>query len=427
MTPQIKQRIDQLRRGKVPEGYKKTKIGIVPEEWEETIFSDLFTSTSDFTDNLNQYPLYSLTIGEGITAKTDRYERSHLVKKENAYKIVRPNDFAYNPMNVRFGAVARHKGTIDVCVSGYYDIFTTKDKSDLEFMDSFLISDKMIAYYNKISIGSLVEKQRVHFSQFMDFRLPLPSSTERKKIAEILSEQDKLIALKEKLIEEKKLQKKYLMQQLLTGKKRLPGFSGEWESRTIGSLGTFYGGLSAKTKEDFGCGESRYITFKNVINNTVIDIHSLDRVNVSDKEKQNLVCKGDLFFNLSSETPEELGMCAVLLNDIANTYLNSFCIGYRLTTDTVDPLFLAYLFDSFSGREIMSTLAQGVTRINLNKEGFKKKKVNIPCLAEQKGIITILSVKDQEIMLLQRTIDQEKQKKKALMQLLLSGVVRVNV
>ena len=247
MTPQIKQRLDQLRRGEVPTGYKRSKIGIVPDEWEETMFSDFFISTSDFTEDQNQYPLYSLTIEDGITAKTDRYERSHLVKKENAYKIVRPNDFAYNPMNV-----PRHKGTIDVCVSGYYDIFTTKDKSDLEFMDSFLISNKMIAYYNKISIGSLVEKQRVHFSQFMDFRLPLPSPTERKKIAEILSAQDKLIALKEKLIEEKKRQKKYLMQQLLTGKKRLPGFSGEWENLRLKQVAER---ITRKNKIGNGCNK----------------------------------------------------------------------------------------------------------------------------------------------------------------------------
>ncbi len=131
MNREIKQRIKQIQRGKVPEGYKKTKIGIVPYEWNETLFSDLFTSTNDYTDDLSSFPLYSLTIEDGITAKTERYERSHLVKKENAYKIVRPNDFAYNPMNVRFGAVARHKGDKDISISGYYDIFTTAIKTDL--------------------------------------------------------------------------------------------------------------------------------------------------------------------------------------------------------------------------------------------------------------------------------------------------------
>ena len=74
MTPEVKERIEQIRHGNVPEGYKKGKLGIVPVDWEEVPFSTLFTSTSDYTDDLAQYPLYSLTIEDGITAKTERYE-----------------------------------------------------------------------------------------------------------------------------------------------------------------------------------------------------------------------------------------------------------------------------------------------------------------------------------------------------------------
>lgn len=138
MTPKAKERIGQIRHGIVPEGYKKGKLGIVPAEWDEVSFSTLFSTTSDYTDDLERYPLYSLTIEDGITAKTGRYERSHLVKKENSYKVVRPDDYAYNPMNIRFGAVARHKGSKPVAVSGYYDIFTTVNECDRAFMDSFL-------------------------------------------------------------------------------------------------------------------------------------------------------------------------------------------------------------------------------------------------------------------------------------------------
>ena len=237
MTPQIKQRIEQIRRGEVPEGYKKTKIGIVPSEWENYLFSDLFVPYNEHTQDLDRYPLYSLTIEDGITAKTERYERSHLVKKEDSYKIVRPNDFAYNPMNIRFGAVSRHKGNNCVCVSGYYDIFTTKYNSDLAFMDCYLTSDKMITYYNKVSIGSLVEKQRVHFSQFLKFNLPLPNLREREKIAEILKTQDHVIELYEKKVEELKKLKKAFLQKMFpkTGESvpewRFPEFTDDWEQR----------------------------------------------------------------------------------------------------------------------------------------------------------------------------------------------------
>ena len=70
MKAEIKERVEQIQRGEVPKGYKRGQLGIVPEDWEEVSFSDLFTSTSDYTDDLERYPLYSLTIEDGITAKT---------------------------------------------------------------------------------------------------------------------------------------------------------------------------------------------------------------------------------------------------------------------------------------------------------------------------------------------------------------------
>lgn len=158
MINELKDRISKIRSGEVPNGYVKDKLGIVPKEWEEIKFSTLIDDYSEYTDDLSQFPLYSLTIEDGITAKTERYERSHLVKKSEAYKIIKSNDFAYNPMNARFGAIARNKEPFSVVVSGYYDIFSVKNKCDIEFMDSFLVSDAMIKYYNKVSTGSLAEK-----------------------------------------------------------------------------------------------------------------------------------------------------------------------------------------------------------------------------------------------------------------------------
>ena len=258
MTPEVKKRIEQIRQGIVPEGYKKGKIGIVPIKWNEVPFSTLFTSTSEYTDDLKQYPLYSLTIEDGITAKTERYERSHLVKKENSYKVVRPNDYAYNPMNIRFGAVARHKGDIPVAVSGYYDIFTTVHESDLVFMDSFLTYGPMITYYNKVSTGSLVEKQRVHFSDFLEFSLALPPLEERKKIAEILSTQDKAIELQGRKIEELKRFKKGCLEKMFPRKgqkvpeKRFPGFTDDWEQRKLGDIGKARSGVGFPDAEQGG-------------------------------------------------------------------------------------------------------------------------------------------------------------------------------
>ena len=130
------------------------------------------------------------------------------------------------------------------------------------------------------------------------------------------------------------------MQQLLTGRMRLPGFSGEWEVKKLGSIGTTYGGLTGKSKVDFQNGQFPYIPFMNIMSNPIIDTTYFDYVHVAAHENQNRTQKGDLFFNGSSETPQELGMCSVLLHDIPNLFLNSFCFGFRGRSKTI--IFLEY-------------------------------------------------------------------------------------
>lgn len=420
MTPEIKQRIEQIRRGEVPEGYKKGKLGVVPEEWEETSFSSLFTSTSDYTDDLEKYPLYSLTIEDGVTPKTERYERSHLVKKEDSYKIVRPNDYAYNPMNLRFGSVARHKGNSPVAVSGYYDIFTTVHKSDLPFMDSFLTCDPMITYYNRVSTGSLVEKQRVHFSQFLEFVLPLPSINERAKIAAILTTQDKVIELKEKRLAEKQRQKKYLMQQLLTGKKRLPGFSGKWENIKLCEV------FSERKEKNI---EQNLRICSVAVQKGVIDqIEHLGRsYAASDTSNYSVAHYGDIIYTKSPTgdflygiVKQNLLQETVAVSPLYGVFTPmTFGLGYFLHT---------YFQSAICAQNYLLPIVQKGAKntINITNDTFISSKLYLPLdVEEQKAIADTFIAADSEIDLLRQDIEQEKQKKKALMQLLLTGIVRV--
>ena len=386
----------------------------MPEEWNETSFSTLFTSTSDYADDLDTYPLYSLTIEDGITPKTERYERSHLVKKEDSYKVVRPNDYAYNPMNLRFGAVARHKGNIPVAVSGYYDIFTTVHESDLPFMDSFLTCGPMITYYNRVSTGSLVEKQRVHFSQFLELVLPLPSINERAKIAAILTTQDKIIELKEKRLTEKQRQKKYLMQQLLTGKKRLPGFSGEW------------GFLKAKE------------IFQNISDKD----HNGDLPVLSSTQDKGIVPRDEVDIDIKYDTCSLVNYKKVSKGNFVIS-LRSFQGGIEYSTYTglVSPAYTVlssrkeisdeYYKQFFKSTDYINRLNVAVYGIRDGKqvsyEDFGRIRIPYPPIQEQATIAEVLSAADREIELLRQNIKQEKQKKKALMQLLLTGIVRVPV
>lgn len=254
----------------------------------------------------------------------------------------------------------------------------------------------------------------------------LPPEPEQRAIAAALSDVDQLLAGLDRLIAKKRDLKQAAMQQLLTGQTRLPGFQGEWEIERLGELGTTYGGLTGKSKADFGTGAARYVTFMNVMTNTVIDHSKFEAVRVSPSESQNRVERGDLLFNGSSETPEEVALCAVVQRDVNDLYLNSFCFGYRPRTDAdVDGLFLTYYIRSSQGREIMKSLAQGSTRYNLSKKALLAAEVRVPSLAEQLAISGTLSDMDAELTALEARRDKTRALKQGMMQELLTGRTRL--
>ena len=191
-------------------------------EWFPQTLKEFISERNQFPEE--KIPLYSLTIEDGIAPKTERYERSFLVKNEaKAYKLVLPNDFAYNPMNLRFGAIARHVGTKPVAISKYYNIFHCNDSVDSRFCDVYFRSPQMISYYDDVAIGSLIEKRRVHFSDFLKFQILFPSLDEQQKIAACLSSLDALISAHTEKLDALKAHKKGLMQQLFPSPETISG------------------------------------------------------------------------------------------------------------------------------------------------------------------------------------------------------------
>lgn len=247
----------------------------------------------------------------------------------------------------------------------------------------------------------------------------LPPLPEQEKIAEVLSDIDKLIESTQKLIDKKKDLKTATMQKLLTPKEN-------WENKLLGDLGVTYNGLSGKTKEDFETGNAYYITFLNIMNNISVNTNTFEKVNIELTESQCLCKKNDIFFNTSSETPEEVGMCSVLMDDIENLYLNSFCFGFRFKKNNeIDSLFLVYLFRSKLGRELMMRLAQGSTRYNLSKDNFIQSTIKLPKYEEQKKVAYLLYDMDSEIEALEKELNKYKDLKAGMMQELLTGKIRL--
>ena len=181
------------------------------------------------------------------------------------------------------------------------------------------------------------------------------------------------------------------------------------EFKTLGELGTFLGGLSGKSKEDFKDGNAKFITYMNVFSNISLNLDVTDTVRISEGEKQNTIQYGDVLFTGSSETPNECGMSSVLTVKTAEMlYLNSFCFIYRFSDPELFlPSFSKYLFRSDYLRKQIIKTASGVTRFNVSKAKMAKVKIPVPPLEVQAEIVKILDEYSTSVTALQQELEKE--------------------
>lgn len=178
-------------------------------------FEDFITVEGKYPLSNDLSPLASLTIENGIEAKSARYLRDFLVNNEkDAYKLVCPEHFVSNPMNLRFGAIAKNNTNKTVKISKYYDVFSVDDSINADYFELYLKSYEMMKTYHRTATGTLEEKKRVHFSEFIMFEKMMPSKEEQNKISEVISRLDENIANLSAKVDAIVSFKKSLMQQM---------------------------------------------------------------------------------------------------------------------------------------------------------------------------------------------------------------------
>ena len=280
-----------------------------------------------------------------------------------------------------------------------------------------------------IDIKSVTAQPAISLTHLKKLKILLPPLPEQEKIAEILSCWDDGIEKLSALIEKKKIQKKALMQQLLTGKHRLKGFSTPWHEVRLGNIGMISSaGVDKKIVE----GEK----LVNLLN--YMDVYKKDFLYASDTsmtvsapERQIQNCnlkKGDIFFTPSSETRDDIAHSAVVMEDITNGVYSYHIVRLRPTTP-IDLKFSAYAFKTNHFYKQAFSICEGSgQRYVISQDDFRNMTVFIPSdIAEQKTIAEILSKADEEIELLNKKLEAFKLEKKALMQQLLTGKIRVKV
>ena len=183
--------------------YPEIRFAGFTDPWEQRKLGDILQERNVRTSDFESNPIFSLTIEDGITPKTDRYERTSLITKtEDLFKIVSPNEFVTNPMNLRFGAFGYNKNSLSVCVSGYYDVFSIDNDKCSGFWNSYFKTPVALKRFDDAATGSLIEKRRVKYSTLCQLIFLMPKGMgEKKQIGAFFDRLDSLITLHQRKLE----------------------------------------------------------------------------------------------------------------------------------------------------------------------------------------------------------------------------------
>ena len=415
MTPEVKERIEQLRHGIVPEGYKRTKSGIYPEDWTEYTLGDIYTERKE--PGNESLPLLMVSIHSGVSdGEVDEADLPKKVKRiedKSQYKRAATGDLVFNMMRAWQGAI----GTVrtEGMVSPAYIVAEPNKLVDPLFMDYLMRTPRMVGTIHKQSYGVTDFRLRLYWDSFAPIHCVLPSVPEQEKIGESVDIQNKIIDLKEKLLAEKQRQKKYLMQQLLSGKKRLPGFDGEWQKVKLKKL------LNERKTYSPKGAEYPHVTLSTEGIYAKSERYDRDHLVKNDDKEYKITHRGDICYN-----PANLKFGVICMNSFGDAIFSPIYVTFEVV-GKVRPEFLAAYLMRWDFINAVRKYEEGTVyeRMAVKPEDFLKFEMMLPPYEEQVAIAEILYTADKEIDLLRQDLEQEKQKKKALMQLLLTGIVRV--
>lgn len=422
MNQTIRSRIEQIKRGEIPEGYEKTPFGIFPCDWEKSTLKKL----GEFAK------------GKGIPGEKMKNEGIPCVGYGDIYmkynyhfnqaKSFIDRTTADESIQVGIdtllftgtGETAEEIGKC-VCYTGSDDIYVG---GDIIIFNSVDVSPVFIAYQQylpfaikqKAGFGQGHSVVHIYKSDLEKLYCAYPKSkAEQEKIAEILQEQDRLIELKEKLIEEKKKQKQYLMEVLLTGKVRLPGFTDKWRKVRLKTI--------LKERNDYAVkdGEYPHVTLSTEGIYLKNERYNRDFLVKTEEKEYKITHAGDICYN-----PANLKFGVICVNDFGDAIFSPIYVTFEVAK-TEDFHYIGNYMCRNNFINAVRKYEEGTVyeRMSVKPQDMLLFTISLPTLPEQKAISNVLSKADDELALLQTELEEQKRKKQSLMQLLLTGIVRV--
>lgn len=429
MTPEIEKRIKAVQAGRVPAGYKRTKVGIVPKDWGEVRFHDMFSRVVRKNKEGNTNVL-TISAQYGLINQNEFFNKTVASDDKSNYYLMKKGEFAYNKSysnGYPFGALKRLDFYDKGIVSPLYICFAASENNQcpdfyVHYFEAGLMNKEIQAFAQEgaRNHGLL----NISVDDFFNSNLLNPPLSEQKKIAEILATQDRVIELKEKLIAEKQSQKKYLMSVLLGDDFKKPFKLNsvtidkkKWEKKKLGDIcDTFSGGTPSRSHPEYFNGDIPWIKSGELNQENIYETEEFLTKKGIESSSAKMVKKGTLLIAMYGATAGVLAVSHIdaainqaILALIPNIDINSF-----------------YLKNAIANQIDVAVhrLVQG-GQPNFNASIINAFELRLPTLPEQKAIAEVLSAADEEILLMQKDLEQEKLKKKSLMQLLLTGLVRV--
>ena len=426
MTPEVKQRIEQIRQGIVPEGYKKTKSDIVPVDWKESSIGEYICEYTEKTTIPNQYPVLT-SARTGLMLQTEYYSNRQVTTENNVGYNILP--FGYVTFRSRSddGRFRFNENRIIErgIISYFYPVFSFSEEVCHEYMLyllNFSIYRRMYPYAEGTA------QQVLSLKKLGQLKYSLPLVAEQKKIAEILSTQDKAIELQGRKIEELKRFKKGCLEKMFPRKgqkvpeKRFPGFTDDWEQRKLSEI------TDKVTEKNAGL---QYVeTFTNSAEFGIIsqrDFFDHDIAKLGSLDGYYIVKNEDFVYNPRISTSAPVG--PINRNKLGRTGVMSPLYTVFRPHD-IDTTYLEYFFKCGYWHSFMNFNGDSGARsdrFSIRDNVFFQMPIPIPDIDEQRKIGELLTCLDNLITLHQRKLEEMKKQKKALMQLLLTGIVRVRL
>ena len=396
--------IEQIQRGNVPDGYKKTKAGILPADWDVHMLGECLSRVERPVE-VKPNELYTQigirSHGKGIFYK-EPVTGAALGNKSVFW--IEPDCFIVNIVFAWEQAIGKTtQSEVGMIGSHRFPMYRpVNDRVDIDYLISYFLTKRGTDILEAASPGGAGRNKTLGQERFLKSKIVLPPIEEQKKIAAILTTQDRVIELKEK---------------------RLPGFSGEWKANRLRNIAMRH------TKRNT-IGNTNVLTISaqyGLINQAEFFNKA---VASDDKSNYFLLEKGDFAYNKSYSNGYPFGAIKRLTRYEVGI-VSPLYICFRIKEGSVSGEYLEQYFEAgLMSHEIQAFAQEGARNhglLNIAIDDFFNSKILLPSLEEQTAIAEVLSAADREIELLRQDIEQEKQKKKALMQLLLTGIVRVKI